>query len=489
MSAAERHSAIGPNGRSTEGGGRDARPTKIMNTTVDQIREAIGRTREARERVWQHRTTDAVITVLAQAAKNWLDPKSPWRQRAVEQAPAPTGFSEAMVNEAVGLTFAAITRESLGELLDRELGNRRLLDEFCLRGRARTRATGPRLIVHFLAGNVPAPGIVSMCCGWLLRSANLVKFSTRDPVFPALFLESVRDLDAELADCVATLQWPRSDLALTQTAVGDADAVIAYGDDHTISALRQLAPPPVKFLGYGHKISFAVVAKEAMTEDNLPQLAHAAAFDASVYDQQGCLSPHVFYVEERGQLGPRKFAAAMAEAMAAYQARVPSGRLSVAEAAEVVKFRGGYEFAAASDPRIAVWTNPPGDAPTSPVAAVYDRRSSSPGGSRPVSSASGYAVIYDDSPVFMASCLNRTVFVKPTDGYKRVLDAIQKFAPSISTVGVAPMNERALAFANELARMGVSRVCPIGQMQRPPLTWHHDGRPNLADLVNWTDLA
>ena len=154
-----------------------------------------------------------------------------------------------------------------------------------------------------------------------------------------------------------------------------------------------------------------------------------------------------------------------------------------------MKFRGGYEFAAASDPRIAVWTNPPGDAPTSPVAAVYDRRSSSPGGSRPVSSASGYAVIYDDSPVFMASCLNRTVFVKPTDGYKRVLDAIQKFAPSISTVGVAPMNERALAFANELARMGVSRVCPIGQMQRPPLTWHHDGRPNLADLVSWTDLA
>jgi len=26
-------------------------------------------------------------------------------------------------------------------------------------------------------------------------------------------------------------------------------------------------------------------------------------------------------------------------------------------------------------------------------------------------------------------------------------------------------------------------------MQRPPLSWHHDGRPTLADLVRWTDVG
>ena len=41
--------------------------------------------------------------------------------------------------------------------------------------------------------------------------------------------------------------------------------------------------------------------------------------------------------------------------------------------------------------------------------------------------------------------------------------------------------------ATELARWGVTRICPIGQMQNPPLTWRHDGRPSLADLVSWTD--
>jgi len=42
---------------------------------------------------------------------------------------------------------------------------------------------GPDLIAHFLAGNVPAPSINSICFGLLLKSANLVKVSSRDPVF------------------------------------------------------------------------------------------------------------------------------------------------------------------------------------------------------------------------------------------------------------------------------------------------------------------
>ena len=43
------------------------------------------------------------------------------------------------------------------------------------------------------------------------------------------------------------------------------------------------------------------------------------------------------------------------------------------------------------------------------------------------------------------------------------------------------------ALATELARWGVTRVCPLGEMQESPLTWRHDGRPALADLIMWTD--
>src|SRR5262249_54953150 len=153
----------------------------------------------------------------------------------------------AMIHEAIDLTFGALTYEALGELLDRELGNRRVLDEFCLRGRMHSRAVGPRLITHILSGNVPAPGIVSICLGVLLKSANLVRCSAHDPIFPALFAESLREVDPEVAECVAVLTWPREETALTQTALAEANAVLAYGDDTTIAGLHKLAPPEAQF--------------------------------------------------------------------------------------------------------------------------------------------------------------------------------------------------------------------------------------------------
>jgi hypothetical protein len=432
-----------------------------MSATLSEIHEAIQRTRGASGRVRAQRGIDAIIGTLAQAAQNWLAPASPWRLRALEHVPSVTGFSPAMVNQAIDLTFGSITLPALSELLDRELGDRLTLDKFCPRGNLQTRATGPDLITHILAGNVPVPGVVSICCGLLLKSANIVKLSSRDPILPRLFVESIREVDAELADCVATFEWPGAEVALTQHALSPATAVLAYGNDSTIAALRKLAPPAAIFIGYGHKISFGLVAREAMTEESLPALVEGAAFDVSVYDQQGCLSPHVFYVEEGGALGPRRFAGALADAMKAYQLRLPRGTRSVEEAAQLTRMRQSYLFRSASDRRVAVWAS---------------------------DNTTDWVVIYEDDPSFTPSCLNRVVFVKPTDGFPRVLKSIQRYLAEISTVGLSPLNERTTVYADEFAKAGIPRVCPIGQMQRPSLAWSHDGRPNLAGLVKWTDL-
>ena len=51
------------------------------------------------------------------------------------------------------------------------------------------------------------------------------------------------------------------------------------------------------------------------------------------------------------------------------------------------------------------------------------------------------------------------------------------------SIAIGSLNE----LATQLARWGVTRICRIGQMQRPPLIWRHDGRPALADLVTWSE--
>jgi hypothetical protein len=434
-----------------------------MSVTTDDIHQAIRRTRAARDRSRQ-RSRESIVAALAQTATNWLAPDSPWRVRAIEQAPAPTGFSSAMVNEAVDLTFSEINDKALRTLLlpfssplpaEGEAGLAPAsTGEGEIHGSGSLLNQHPSLIAHFLAGNVPSPGIASICCGLLSKSANLVKVSNRDPVFPTLFVESLHEVDAELADCVAVLNWRREEPTITKVALADADAVIAYGDDETVAAIRQRCRPDVRFLGFGHKLSFAVIAKEALTTKHLVSLAGAAAFDGSVYDQQGCLSPHAFYVQSGGQVSPRAFAAALADAMAAYEARIPRGPLTIQEAAEIAKLRGAYEFRSASDKRVAVWSG----ADTTQAGTPVPPRTST------------WLVIYEEDPMFTPSCLNRVVFVKPIKELETLPQLMRRFASNLSTVGVAPMDQSTAILAEDMMRLGAHRVCPVGQMQRPPLS-------------------
>jgi hypothetical protein len=67
------------------------------------------------------------------------------------------------------------------------------------------------------------------------------------------------------------------------------------------------------------------------------------------------------------------------------------------------------------------------------------------------------------------------------------LESADAVRGEISTVGIAANEEKAQELAGQLAAWGVTRVCPLGQMQNPPLTWRHDGRPALGDLVTWVD--
>jgi len=70
---------------------------------------------------------------------------------------------------------------------------------------------------------------------------------------------------------------------------------------------------------------------------------------------------------------------------------------------------------------------------------------------------------------------------------RQALEGADDVRAKVSTVGIAATEDRAQKIANELAQWGATRICPLGQMQNPPLRWRHDGRPALGDLVTWTD--
>jgi hypothetical protein len=101
--------------------------------------------------------------------------------------------------------------------------------------------------------------------------------------------------------------------------------------------------------------------------------------------------------------------------------------------------------------------------------------------------STAWTVIFENDPQFQLSCLHRFVFVKAVASLPQTLCAADAVRGKVSTVGIAALENRAAAVAGQFASWGVSRICPIGQMQNPPLTWRHDGRPSLGDLITWTD--
>ncbi|HEX5724837.1 MAG TPA: acyl-CoA reductase, partial [Longimicrobiaceae bacterium] len=441
------------------GAGADAFTLRIPQLRPEDLRRQIDALLAARERHLAHRPVAEIVAVVDRAAARLLDPGDPLRATAEHALPAVTGYSPAMTRLVLDRMAADWRAGPLTTLLRAEFGDPEVLDGFRPGPDARTlrAAFGPRLAVHVFSGNVPGVAVTSLVRSLLVKAATLGKTAAGEPLLAPLFARAVAEEDAGLGACLAVTYWPGGAEALERAALEAADAVVAYGGAEAVASVRARTPPRARFLAYGPRLSFAAVGRDRLTRAEAPALARDAALDAAIFDQQGCVSPHLFYVEEGGEVGPREWAALLAAAMEQVERELPRGPLAPGESAAIHQLRGEAEFASG---------------------AVLH---ASPGGT-------AWTVVYDPDPAFAASCLNRVVRVKPVAALAEVPALLEAYASVLQTVGVAASPAAARALAAALGRLGASRVAPLGRMAWPPPHWHHDGRPPLLDLVRWCDL-
>jgi len=74
--------------------------------------------------------------------------------------------------------------------------------------------------------------------------------------------------------------------------------------------------------------------------------------------------------------------------------------------------------------------------------------------------------------------------IRPFTEWEDVLRELKKFTPYLSCVGYAGSEERKDFLEQELDSVKVSRFCPLGEMQRPPLSWRNGGI-FLPDLLHY----
>jgi hypothetical protein len=433
--------------------------------TSAMLGEACQTLKRNRQSYLATRKTQSLVDLLSLTAKQWLDPDFPFRKLALEKGPPATGFSRATLSNGLDCFFRQLTPQNFQVLLEQDLGHGLRLDDMISTapeqrtGRA-AMATAPEFLAHVVAGNLPNPALHSIVMGVLLRSAQLVKCATGTSLLPRLFAHSLYDVDHKLGACLEIAEWRGGNVELERVVFESADCVTATGSDETITAIRSVIPKRTRLVAYAHRLSFGYICSGMLSRPQANQIAGRAAADVTAWNQLGCLSPHVIYVEAGGQVSAEQFAELMAEELARREESEPRGELPVETAAAIASRRSFYDVRAAHSPDTRQWRS---------------------------QGSTAWTVVYEADPRFQVSCLNRFIYVKSVKDLAEALEGADSVRGSVSTVGVAAPDDGAQALAIALARWGVTRVCPLGQMQNPPLAWRHDGRPALGGLVTWTD--
>ena len=382
------------------------------------------------------RTVRDILGCMDRAVQRWLDPDSQERREAEVRLPETTGLSAAMVRHVLPLIFQEYRADKIEALCVDELGSLEVLDRLVPSVSGQKRASGPPLITHVLAGNVPGAGLDGVTFSLLVKSAALVKTSSAEPLLPTLFAHSIQDIDPNLGACLSVVSWPGGKTELEDLAYGRADIVVASGSDASLAAIRDRTRG--QFIGYGHKVSFGLVTKESLTDAE--ETAHKAAYDVALYDQQGCLSPQLIYVEEGGTVTPKEFAALLATGLAHWQTELPRGPVPPEVSTAIRKVRDEAEWQALAGKDVALHASPNG---------------------------TDWTVVYDADPTFVQSPLYRTIRVKPLRNVVQLGGILEAWRPYLEAVGVSTGPARLATLADTLGALGVSRVCPIGTMQLP----------------------
>ncbi|HLG45027.1 MAG TPA: acyl-CoA reductase [Reyranella sp.] len=395
-------------------------------------------------------SVDDIIGVLAEASNEWLQPQSPF----VAFHPHGLLFVATYVRDG-GLQLAA----------DASLrGSRSYLDKFRPDPSAGRRLLAvPRgLVVHWLAGNVPTLGFLSVMLSLVGKNANILKVPEAvSPLLPEMLLSvanaryrspSGREISGRLLTDAIEAVWYPHDSADAAALSQVADVRVVWGG---ADAVRAIAGLPRRYdcddIIFGPKLSLAAVGRESLANESLARrAARGIALDCSVFEQEACASAHTVFVEEGGALSPRAFADLLSEQMAKTNARIPrqgiSGQLAGnVKSARMQHFLDGDVIA----PPSLEWS------------VLFRNREERP------------------PPIY-----GRTALVRPIGDLNSLPSYIDR---DTQVVGLALAGPRRLAVAEGLARAGLDRITEAGSMADFAVPW--DGLFPLDRLVRWVSLA
>jgi hypothetical protein len=181
----------------------------------------------------------------------------------------------------------------------------------------------------------------------VLLSANVFVAAHRAIAIALAASERVFVRPSRREPALAELLWeaaPASFQLRSELELEPGDHLWAYGSDETLAHIARSTPPAVTLHAHGTGFGLAVLGNARASATELEFGLLGLAEDIALFDQRGCLSPRVLLVA--GDLGRAlEIARELATILEQLELRIPRGRLSAEEAAELSLYRDSANYA------------------------------------------------------------------------------------------------------------------------------------------------
>ncbi len=378
-----------------------------------------------------------ITGAISDAAERWRDADFPSRVRATQRIAERTGYSLPVVEYALDRLFFSIDRASLEAVIAGELGEVEILDGF--RKRAdRTEAWARPIGNVCVISSRTTIGVALLAALFALCAKCDVLVKDREDSLIASFFETLREELAEFERGARAELWRSTD---DETPALDSfDAVVAFGRTETLAAIRNALPPETHFIGFGARASAGYISRESLcTAEAAAEIARGAARDIVLYETEGCLSLHVLFFEEGGAVSAAALSETLRTELERADVEFPRGEPAHERLAEVAHARALGAFR-----------------------------------------KSGSQDALAEPPPFLPRLAHAIPVANPADALEYVRRhglALEGFAVSDNRPDIIGMAVSA----------GAVRLARFGELQNPPLTGEHGGRPRIAEFVRWTD--
>jgi hypothetical protein len=339
-------------------------------------------------------------------------------------------------------------------------------------------------VLGYAAGNVPGTGLLIVLLALAATAEQavrppviLVRNSRREPLFTPLVLTALELVDPGLLSTTLVTIWDHADSALQEYLMAQADLVVAAASDETIEDIGQKikrassVSRPIRFHGHGHKVSFSTVGRECLKlgQKSLPEdvplvdaVALLASLDVALWNQQGCLSSRVHFLEQGNDQEyhpPEVYGHAVVQGLRTLNKLIPKG---ITRKRQIHNLFDKYQAVGASAP-VQVLSDYDDD-----FLVVLDHRSLT---------AAQFGELVND-------CQGRTVAIIPVDDVMEIPERylrhvqrahLQSMSVALGNPDESGIDSRLLRYAEALGAVGVTGIRTVGRGAFPQLAYSWDG--------------